>query len=206
MDKVILVGGFCEIIELCEDNEVEIIGVIELNREPISHNLRVLGTDDDAYTLSDIIKKYPLIISPDSPQKRKKLFCYYNALGNSFFTLISNRAIISQSAGVKEGTVIQKGVNVSSEVSIGRFVKLNSFSNVMHHSVIGDFTTISPNAVILGKCEIGENCYIGANSSILPHIKICDNVVVGAGAVVTKNIFIPGTYVGTPAKMINSKK
>jgi acetyltransferase-like isoleucine patch superfamily enzyme len=48
---------------------------------------------------------------------------------------------------------------------------------------------------------IGNNVSIGSNASILP-VAICDNVVIGAGAVVTKNISIPGVYVGNPAKLL----
>ena len=45
---------------------------------------------------------------------------------------------------------------------------------------------------------IGNNVFIGSNATILP-VRICDNVVVGAGAVVTKDITIPGIYMGNPA-------
>ena len=45
---------------------------------------------------------------------------------------------------------------------------------------------------------IGNNVSIGSNATILP-VRICDNVVVGAGAVVTKDITIPGIYMGNPA-------
>ena len=45
---------------------------------------------------------------------------------------------------------------------------------------------------------IGNNVFIGSNATILP-VRICDNVVIGAGAVVTKDIIIPGIYMGNPA-------
>jgi acetyltransferase-like isoleucine patch superfamily enzyme len=48
---------------------------------------------------------------------------------------------------------------------------------------------------------IGNHVSIGSNATILP-VTICDNVVIGAGSVVTKNITLPGTYVGNPAKKL----
>ena len=51
--------------------------------------------------------------------------------------------------------------------------------------------------------KIGNKVSIGSNATILP-VSICDRVVVGAGAVVTKDITEPGTYVGNPAKKLNS--
>lgn len=53
--------------------------------------------------------------------------------------------------------------------------------------------------------SIGNNVSIGSNATILP-VKICDEVVIGAGAVVTKDIFIPGSYAGNPAVLIKEKK
>lgn len=51
--------------------------------------------------------------------------------------------------------------------------------------------------------KIGNRVSIGSNATLLP-IEICDDVVIGAGAVVTRDIFEPGIYVGNPARR-NSK-
>ncbi|MBR0704840.1 N-acetyltransferase [Bradyrhizobium diazoefficiens] len=45
---------------------------------------------------------------------------------------------------------------------------------------------------------IGDRVSIGSNATILP-VSICNDVVIGAGAVVTRNITVPGSYVGNPA-------
>lgn len=47
---------------------------------------------------------------------------------------------------------------------------------------------------------IGNRVSVGSNATILP-VKICDDVVIGAGAVVTKDITMPGSYVGNPARI-----
>lgn len=49
--------------------------------------------------------------------------------------------------------------------------------------------------------SIGNNVSLGSNVTVLP-VSICDNVVVGAGAVVTKDISVPGIYVGNPATLL----
>ena len=49
--------------------------------------------------------------------------------------------------------------------------------------------------------KIGNNVSIGTNATILP-VTICDNVVIGAGSVVTKDITVPGIYVGNPARLL----
>lgn len=49
--------------------------------------------------------------------------------------------------------------------------------------------------------KIGNRVSIGSGAAILP-VDICDDVVVGAGAVVTRDIAVPGTYAGNPARML----
>ena len=51
--------------------------------------------------------------------------------------------------------------------------------------------------------QIGSRVSIGSNSSILP-VRICDDVVIGAGSVVTRDIEVPGTYAGSPARRMSS--
>ena len=48
---------------------------------------------------------------------------------------------------------------------------------------------------------IGNHVSIGTNAPVLP-ITIVDNVVIRAGSVVTKDIFVPGIYVGKPPKLL----
>lgn len=49
--------------------------------------------------------------------------------------------------------------------------------------------------------KIGNRVSIGSNATILP-VQICSDAVIGAGAVVTKDITVPGTYAGNPARRL----
>ena len=49
--------------------------------------------------------------------------------------------------------------------------------------------------------KIGNRVSIGSNATILP-VSICEGTVIGAGAVVTRDIDIPGIYVGNPARFL----
>lgn len=200
--QFILVGGFIEVIELCESLDYQIVGIIDTLVAKELYGYPVLGNDDNIQEVNDMFKGIHLILTPDDPARRLRLYQTYSVFDFLFQSIISAKAIISKSAKVGIGTIIQAGCNVSSQVEIGEFVKLNTFSNIMHNSIIKDFTTIAPNAVILGHVEVGNHCYIGANSTILPHVKIADQVTIGAGAVVTKNIEEPGVYIGIPARKI----
>lgn len=49
--------------------------------------------------------------------------------------------------------------------------------------------------------KIANRVSIGSNATILP-VSICEGTVIGAGAVVTRDIDIPGIYVGNPARFL----
>ena len=200
MKEIILVGGFHEMIELCEDAGFNIIGIIENELTGEYFGYPIIGTDIDAISL---YKQYPncqVVITPDSPRLRKRLVNIYRAAGFSFATIIHPAATVSRFSTIGEGTVVQRGVNVSANSKIGNFCKLNTGCSVMHDNEIGDYATIAPNSVLLGYVSVGEQAYIGANSTILPKISIGEQCTVGAGAVVTKNVQSNLVVAGIPAK------
>jgi len=187
-------------IELCELAGFSIIGIIDPKLQGDYYNYPIIGTDESA---PSIFNRYPyanIVLSPDAPLLRKKLSNYYKTIGYKFATIISPDSRISRSAIIKDGAVVQSGVNVSSQTTIGAFVKLNTNCNIMHDVVIEDYSTVAPNAVILGRVSVGESCYIGANSTILPELIIKNNATVGAGAVVTKDVGGGIIVKGVPAK------
>ena len=187
-------------IELCELESIVISGIIDnfINGSYLGYP--VLGTDADAAELFKSYGKIPLIITPDSPKKRSDLVEIYSRIGFNFTNLISSNSIISKSAVLGKGVLVNDKVNISANVKIGNFVRVNTMANVMHDSIIESFTTIAPNAVILGSVRIGISCYIGSNSTILPDIIIGNNAVIGAGAVVTKDVEDNKIIAGNPAK------
>lgn len=51
--------------------------------------------------------------------------------------------------------------------------------------------------------RIGDGVSIGSNATILP-VAICARTVIGAGAVVVRDITVPGTYAGNPARLLRT--
>ena len=202
MSKVILVGGFHETVELCEMANVEIVGIIDSMPAELFLGYRLIGADADIERLAVSYRQYPLVITPDKPALRKKLAMLYKSHGFDFFSLISPRAIVSKSAQIGDGVIIQSGVNISAAVTLGDFVKVNSCANLMHDCKVAQYTTVAPNAVLLGRVTVGEESYIGANATILPNIVTGDQVMVGAGAVVTKNFPNCCVLAGNPARIL----
>ncbi len=198
--EAILIGGFIEVIELCELCNIKIKGIFDNKLKEDYCGYPIIGADTDAPKLLGKLRTTPLILSPDLPATRKKIADYYEKLGYTFISLISPKAEVSKSAIIGKGVIIQTNVNVSANARLGNFVRLNTKANIMHDCKIDNYTTVAPSAVVLGRVNIGKYCYVGANSTILPEINIGDGSIIGAGAVVVKDIENGKIVKGNPAK------
>lgn len=198
--RILLVGAYHEMIELCESCGYEIAGIIDNDITGEYYGKNIVGTDADAKALYEQYKDCLVVITPFMPEVREKLYNIYSAIGYQFATIISPYARVSKYATIGEGTVIQGGVNVAANTQIGRFVKLNTNCNIMHDNVVGNFVTVCPNAVTLGYVKTADRVFIGANATILPNMTLGAKCVVGAGAVVTKSVEPGKTVKGVPAK------
>lgn len=201
-NKVILIGGFHETIEVFMNSKIIIKGIVDFNDiVAIKYNIPYLGNDD--LFVSKKLYKYPLSITSDKPYVRQMLFTRY-FVNNKYqhFDFISKGAILAKSTSIGKHISIMNGAHLSSSVVLGEGVRINCFANIMHDCFIGNFTTIAPNAVILGNVKVGNNSYIGANSTILPNIIIGENSIIGAGSVVTHDIPPNKIYCGNPARFL----
>lgn len=199
---MVIIGAFHEMIELLEENNEIILGCVDKSykRGSLFFNHPILGNDHEFLNNKSDYMNTELLITPDKTKYRESLVKLYSRENFAFHSLISKKAKVSKSSYIDVGTIIQYGVNISSNCRIGKFNKLNTYSNIMHDVITDDFVTIAPNAAILGNVKIGRHCYIGSNATILPGISICDNVIIGAGCVVTKDITSEGKYIGVPVK------
>jgi len=115
-----------------------------------------------------------------------------------------------------ENVFVGPFVEIQKDVVIGSKTKIQSHSFICELVTIGKDCFIGHGVMFINdtfedhkpaggdkskwkRTNIGNNVSIGSNATILP-VNICDGAVIGAGSVVTKNISIPGTYVGNPAK------
>jgi sugar O-acyltransferase (sialic acid O-acetyltransferase NeuD family) len=198
--KVTLVGAFHEMVELCEACDVQIAGIFDEHVKGHFMGHEILGRDEDARGLANLLRDVPVLIVPDAPAARRRLAEYYLSLGYRPASLVSPSAVVSKSASIGPGTVVQSYCHISASVRIGNFVKVNAGANLMHDSVVGDFATIAPNAVILGRASVRAGCYVGANATLLPDIDVGEEAIVGAGAVVTRDVEARAVVVGNPAR------
>ncbi len=125
---------------------------------------------------------------------------------NLYGCVIGDNCFIGPFVEIQKNVKIGDNTKIQSHTFICELVTIGSGCFISHGVMfINDvFKTGGPaggNKSLWKETKIGNNVSIGTNATILP-VKITDNVVIGAGAVVTKDITVPGVYVGNPAKKI----
>ena len=117
-----------------------------------------------------------------------------------YATLIDPSVQMSERVSIGEGTIICAGTIITVDISIGRHNIINLDCTIGHDAILGDFVTLYPSVNISGAVQIGTATELGTGSQVIQGVCIGDNTVIGAGAVVVKNVEVPGTYVGVPAR------
>lgn len=85
---------------------------------------------------------------------------------------------------------------------IGRHSIIGSHSLIGHYTSLGKGCIVRPGTIIVGRSQVGKDCLLNVRSTVSANI--CDNVELMASSAVYKDINIPGRYVGTPARLIES--
>lgn len=126
--------------------------------------------------------------------------------GRVIATLIHPSAVVARSASVGAGSVLMAGAVINPGVTLGRGVIINTCASVDHDSTVCDYVHVAVGAHLCGTVTVGEGTWVGAGAVVNNNVKVCPGVTVGTGAAVVRDITLPGTYVGVPARLIERKR
>lgn len=133
---------------------------------------------------------------------RAQLVARFQSSGLTQLSMVDPSAMVSPSAKIGHSTYVGKGSIINAQSQIGAGVIINSGAIVEHECLIADGCHVAPGATLCGNVVIGDRSFIGANSVVRPNTTIANEVVLGAGSVLVRDIIIPGTWFGNPAKHI----
>ena len=119
----------------------------------------------------------------------------------NWVSLIHPSAQIGAGVEIGKGTVVMANAVVNSCATIGEHCIINTSAVVEHDNVIEDYVHLSPKVALGGTVHIGEGTQIGIGATVINNIEICCDCLIGAGALVVKNIYQSGRYMGVPAKL-----
>jgi acyl-[acyl carrier protein]--UDP-N-acetylglucosamine O-acyltransferase len=106
---------------------------------------------------------------------------------------------------VGHGTVISPYSTVLINSKIGKHCLIETYCLVSHYVELGDNVILHSGTMIAGRTKIGENSVFNFKSSALNALSICAGTEVGAMSNVTKDITVPGRYIGTIARYAGDK-
>ena len=204
-------GGHCKscIYILDRLNAYEIIGIIDFV-DKIGEKVgpyEVIGNED---VLADLMKEGDLALLTVGQIKnaniRRKLAKKLDYLDVHSSPIIADTSIVADDAEIGDGTIIMHRALVNSGTKIGEHCIINTSSIVEHDAEMGDFCHVSTMAILNGGVVLGNDVFVGSNSTIIHGVHVADNTIIAAGSTVVSDITQSGTYVGTPARLIESKK
>ena len=117
--------------------------------------------------------------------------------------LVHPSAYVNDSAKLGRGVVILPRSVVDMHCVLGNNVFLNPGVIIAHDSQVEDHCFVAPGVNISGYSRVGPRCFIGIGTSIVNDVNVCGDCTLGAGTVVTQSITVPGTYAGTPARLLS---
>jgi UDP-perosamine 4-acetyltransferase len=168
---------------LLEQKKFNLVGFIDkIETSDKKYNLNYLGSLENLDNLISMGLKN-LIIGIGFTGQLKKREKYYDEFSDKINipTIIHKRAIIEDSAKIKEGCQIMAGAIIGSNVSIESNCIINSGSIISHDSTVKKSSHITPGAILAGNVTIGRRCTIGMGSTIYLGLEISDDEIINNG-------------------------
>ncbi|MCE1173112.1 MAG: NeuD/PglB/VioB family sugar acetyltransferase [Propionibacteriales bacterium] len=157
---------------------------------------RWLGSISDA--LAGEPGHYALAVG--HPAIRQQLAAQFDAHGWLPATLVHPTVILGSVGTIGEGSIICGGVQLSTNLRLGRHVHINPNATVGHDADLADFVSVNPGAIISGEVGIGTRVLVGAGAVVLQGLSVGPDVTIGACACVTHDVPPGVTVVGVPGR------
>ena len=140
------------------------------------------------------------LIGVGSPGVRERIARLFGDAGLTAATVIHPSATVGSLSTIAAGSVVCAGVQISTNVSLGRHVHINPSATIGHDSIVGDFVSINPGAIVSGNVTVGTGALIGAGAVVLQGLAVGQQSVVGASACVVRSVAPSATVKGVPAR------
>lgn len=139
------------------------------------------------------------VLAVGSPQVRASLAGRLEAKQFRTVSVVHPSATVGSEFSHGDGLVVCGGVQISTNVRLGRYVHINPNATLGHDTVLGNAVSVNPGAIISGEVLVRDQVLVGAGAVVLQNLKIGEASVVGAGAVVVKDVDEGSVVVGVPA-------
>ncbi|MDB9916628.1 acetyltransferase [Pseudomonadales bacterium] len=119
---------------------------------------------------------------------RQSVFDKFASKGFRFMSVVSDRAIVSNSCQLGMGVQIMPGAIINADVQIGDNSIINTGAIIDHDCQLAENNHIAPGATLSGGVVCGKNVHVGTGANVIQGIRIGENSIVGAGATLTRDL------------------
>jgi sugar O-acyltransferase (sialic acid O-acetyltransferase NeuD family) len=143
-----------------------------------------------------------VIVAHGNNALKRRLVAELRERGFKFFSAVHERAIVSPTARISEGCIVNAGAVLLPDCVLEAHVIVHSGSVIEHDCVLGEGCNVAPGVHLAGRVQVGQDAYLYTGSAVIPKLTIGSRAVVGAGAVVLRDVPEGATVVGNPARPI----
>jgi UDP-N-acetylbacillosamine N-acetyltransferase len=137
---------------------------------------------------------------------RKEVCDLLDNLNLDCLTYIDDSVYMFSSSKIGRGSFIGHLCEICWNASVGDHCYFDNQSGIGHDVILGRNSIISSRVYVGGRTKIGENCKFFLNGTVMNNLNICDNVILCTHSNITKDITIPGKYVGRNARLMKSEE
>lgn len=141
------------------------------------------------------------IISVGEPSARALLRERVQAQGYRLATLIDPSVVLSKTAVVESGCIINAHSVISSRAHLHENCYIGFHVVVGHDACIDEDTIVCPMATVGSGSHVGREAFLGLNSSMKERVNIGDRAIVGMGSMAFRDVASDCTVVGNPARV-----
>lgn len=213
MIKVLIVGAgaqakyVMDILSYYPEKEavgiIDVEGDSEIQGREIN-GVKILGNFDSI--IPDVDKGTKTVLAYSDNKRKEELVNKLETMGFEFETIIHPEAVISKSAKVGKGVIINANATIMPFARIGDHVVIHSNVVVEHDSILEDYVNLAPGVTLAGYVKVKKGTYVHTGASVIPNVTIGAHSIVGAGATVIEDVPDNVTVVGTPAKVVSKSK
>lgn len=181
----------------------ELLGFVDDNEAHYHTSINGIKVIGGRGAVKDLAEQRSIaaVVAIANPAMRHSLVAY---LGKTvtWATLVHPRALVSPSARIGQGCILQAYVLVAANATIGDHCIVNACSGLGHDAVMGDYGAIMSQCDVTGRARLGAAVFMGSGARILPGVVVGEGAKVAAGAVVARDVEAGATVGGNPARVI----
>jgi acetyltransferase EpsM len=208
MTEILIVGAgaqakyILDIVKHCDD--YRILNIVDVEDNPDLKNKYLEGVSivsDLDSVLARTSKSVKIILAHSDNIKKEMLATKLEEWEFEFISVIHPQTVISSTAKIGKGVIINPNVTIMPYAEIGDHVMIHSHVVIEHDNIIEDFVNIAPGVNLAGYVTLKKGATIFTGANIVPKVTVGSYSVVGAGSTVLDDLPDNCVALGSPAQI-----